>query len=176
MALDPCRRFDSPYVSHPTILFQPMKSAVSWTCCRKACWKSRKPTSQEPARMTATRLDADHIAAPTRLRTEHLGEAIGITNTQPRLGWTPPEGTVRQIAYEVKASNGWQTGRIESAAHGGILYSGPALRARDRFEWRVRTWNEVARNAGAADSGAADTGTANTGGTVSVSTWSDPMT
>ena len=67
--------------------------------------------------------------------------SLGITTAEPRLGWTPPQGTVRQTAYQLKASNGWDTGRVESAAHGGIPYSGPALSSRDRFEWQVRTWN-----------------------------------
>ena len=86
------------------------------------------------------------MTAPTRLRAEHLREALGITTAEPRLGWTPPQGTVRQTAYQLKASNGWDTGRVESAAHGGIPYSGPALSSRDRFEWQVRTWNTGTSN------------------------------
>ena len=104
------------------------------------------------------------MTAPTRLRAEHLREALGITTAEPRLGWTPPEGTVRQTAYQLTASNGWDTGRVESACHGGVPYSGPSLSSRDRFEWQVRTWNTGISDAGA---GVADT--------ESVSGWSEPM-
>lgn len=82
---------------------------------------------------------------PTRLRTDHLREAFGITRTAPRFSWTPPQGTLRQTAYQLTASNGWDTGRVESAAHSNVLYAGPDLSSRDRFEWKVRTWNVDAR-------------------------------
>ncbi|WP_324643869.1 alpha-L-rhamnosidase [Pseudarthrobacter sp. LT1] len=81
------------------------------------------------------------MSAPTRLRAEHLPEALGLTVTAPRLGWTPPAGTNSQTAYRITAGNGWDTGRQESAACSGIPYTGPALDSRSRFEWRVRTWN-----------------------------------
>jgi len=81
------------------------------------------------------------MTAPTRLRAEHLPAALGLTVTTPRLGWRPPAGTSSQTAYRITASNGWDTGRQESAACSGIPYTGPALDSRSRFEWRVRTWN-----------------------------------
>ena len=81
------------------------------------------------------------MTAPTRLRAEHLSEAMGLTIREPRLSWTPPGGTTSQAAYRITASNGWDTGKVESAACSGIPYGGPALRSRDRFEWRVRTWD-----------------------------------
>lgn len=96
-------------------------------------------------------------AAPSRLRAEHLREAMGITTTQPRLSWTPPAGTMSQGAYRITASNGWDTGRLESAQHVLVPYSGPALQSRSRFEWRVRTWDT------------------NADGTETESAWSDPM-
>ena len=97
------------------------------------------------------------MTAPTRLRAEHLPEAMGLTIREPRLSWTPPAGTTMQTAYQITASNGWDTGKVESAACSGIPYSGPALRSRDRFEWRVRTWNT--------DGSGTETGTG----------WSEPM-
>ncbi|MGO4236185.1 family 78 glycoside hydrolase catalytic domain [Pseudarthrobacter sp. YAF2] len=81
------------------------------------------------------------MTAATRLRAEHLSEAMGLTIREPRLSWTPSAGTVRQVAYRITAGNGWDTGRVESAESSGIPYSGPALDSRSRFEWRVRTWN-----------------------------------
>ncbi|MFF1883007.1 family 78 glycoside hydrolase catalytic domain [Pseudarthrobacter sp. NPDC058196] len=97
------------------------------------------------------------MTAPTRLRAEHLSEAMGLTIREPRLSWTPPGGTVRQAAYRITAGNGWDTGRVESAESGGIPYSGPALDSRSRFEWRVRTWN------------------IDPTGTETASGWSEPM-
>ncbi|WP_043424384.1 alpha-L-rhamnosidase [Arthrobacter sp. 135MFCol5.1] len=97
------------------------------------------------------------MTAPTRLRAEHLSEAMGLTIREPRLSWTPPAGTVRQAAYRITAGNGWDTGRVESAESGGIPYSGPALDSRSRFEWRVRTWN------------------IDPAGTETASGWSEPM-
>jgi alpha-L-rhamnosidase len=101
--------------------------------------------------MTSTSLDAvveETIlapAAPTRLRVEHLREAMGITETSPRFSWTPsvetgPNQAVSQVAYRITATNGWDTGRKESPQHVLVPYSGPELRSRSRFEWRVRTW------------------------------------
>ena len=81
------------------------------------------------------------MTAPTRLRAEHLPEAMGLTVLAPRLSWTPPAGTAGQHAYRIAASNGWDTGKVESSACSGIAYSGPALQSRARFEWRVCTWN-----------------------------------
>ncbi|MDQ0798758.1 hypothetical protein QF050_000397 [Arthrobacter sp. SLBN-112] len=97
------------------------------------------------------------MTAPTRLRAEHLSEAMGLTIREPRLSWTPPAGTVRQIAYRITAGNGWDTGKVESAASGAIPYSGPGLDSRSRFEWRVRTWN-IGHT-----------------GTETASSWSEPM-
>ena len=97
------------------------------------------------------------MTAPTRLRAEHLAEAMGLTIREPRLSWTPPAGTTTQTAYRITASNGWDTGKVESAACSGIPYSGPALQSRDRFEWQVRTWN------------------ADGNGAEEASDWSEPM-
>ena len=81
------------------------------------------------------------LSQPGRLRTEHLSEAFGITIVRPRLSWEPPRATVSQTAYQLLASNGWDTGRVASNAHRSVPYDGPELGSRDRFEWKVRTWN-----------------------------------
>ncbi|MCD5342903.1 glycoside hydrolase family 78 protein [Arthrobacter sp. AK04] len=113
--------------------------------------------------MTSTSLDADVDTslrarpAPTRLRVEHLKEAFGITVSAPRMCWAPPAGTVQQTAYRITADNGWDTGKVTSARHQLIPYTGPALHSRSRFEWRVRTWNTDAD------------------GSETESAWSDPM-
>ena len=97
------------------------------------------------------------MTAPTRLRAEHLSEAMGLTTTVPRLSWTPPAGTTAQTAYRITAGNGWDTGKVEAGTCSGIRYSGPALGSRERFEWRVRTWNTDEH------------------GTETTSDWSEPM-
>lgn len=113
--------------------------------------------------MTSTSLDAGveetrlSPAAPTRLRVEHLREAFGITSTAPRLSWAPPAGTVQQAAYRIMATNGWDTGRVESAQHLLVPYQGPALESRSRFEWQVQTW------------------TVDADGTETEGAWSEPM-
>ncbi|WP_285250795.1 alpha-L-rhamnosidase [Pseudarthrobacter sp. fls2-241-R2A-168] len=113
--------------------------------------------------MTSTSLDAGveesllASASPTRLRVEHLREAMGITTTRPRISWTLPDGATAQTGYQITASNGWDTGRMESAQHLLVPYSGPELQSRSRFEWRVRTW--------AADANGIETESA----------WSEPM-
>ncbi|MDR7158093.1 family 78 glycoside hydrolase catalytic domain [Arthrobacter sp. BE255] len=94
---------------------------------------------------------------PTRLRTENLSEAFGITQTTPRFSWTPPPGTVRQTAYRLTASNGWDTGRVDSGTHVSVPYGGPALGSRDRFDWTVRTWDQAPD------------------GTETTSDWAEPM-
>jgi alpha-L-rhamnosidase len=96
------------------------------------------------------------MTAPTRLRAEHLAEAMGLTIVRPRLSWTPPAGTIAQTAYRITASNGWDTGRLSSGQH-FTTYSGPALQSRSRFQWQVRTWN------------------ATPDGTEEESAWSEPM-
>ncbi|WP_455836242.1 family 78 glycoside hydrolase catalytic domain [Pseudarthrobacter siccitolerans] len=113
--------------------------------------------------MTSTSVDAGveetllAPAAPTRLRAEHLREAMGITITRPRLSWKSPAETTAQTAYQITASNGWDTGRVQSAQHLLVPYVGPALQSRSRFEWRVRTW------------------TTDASGTETLSPWSDAM-
>lgn len=112
-------------------------------------------TAISPDAAVGERLPAP--VAPTRLRVEHLREAFGITTTRPRLSWTPPRGATGQVAYRITATNGWDTGRVDSAQHLLVPYSGPALEARSRFEWQVRTW------------------TIDAGGSENVSSWSEPM-
>ncbi|MDQ0675169.1 alpha-L-rhamnosidase [Pseudarthrobacter siccitolerans] len=118
--------------------------------------------------MTSTSLDAGveetllAPGAPTRLRVEHLREAMGITNTRPRFSWALPTGTgpaatTAQTAYQITASNGWDTGRVGFGQHNLVPYSGPALESRSRFEWRVRTW------------------TTDASGAETESPWSEPM-
>src|SRR5438874_1903888 len=51
----------------------------------------------------------------------------------------------RQTAYQVVVTQGqaevWDSGRVESARSVGIVYDGPSLRPRTRYDWRVRVWD-----------------------------------
>ena len=102
--------------------------------------RRRLPLRLTPAR-SPTSGSFPRMNHPTHLRTDHVSEAFGITNTLPKFSWTPPRGTVRQTAYQLTANNGWDTGRVDSGAHLFVPYTGPSLGSRDRFEWKVRTWN-----------------------------------
>ncbi|MFF5157748.1 hypothetical protein ACFY3N_16085 [Streptomyces sp. NPDC000348] len=71
---------------------------------------------------------ATGTASPTRLRTQHLTEALGIDDTTPDLSWQITAGTpgTRQTAYRVQAATSprllnasrpdlWDSGRTDSA-------------------------------------------------------------
>ena len=62
---------------------------------------------------------------PTRLRVEHLDEALGIRTTAPRLSWRLPDGARAQEAYRITADNGWDTGWVGSGQSLLVPYAGP---------------------------------------------------
>ena len=78
---------------------------------------------------------------PTRLRTEHLDDPLGITERRPRLSWTLPGGSIRQVAYRLVAGD-WDTGRVESDRSLLVPYAGPELRSAQRVEWTVKVWTD----------------------------------
>ena len=80
-------------------------------------------------------------AAPGRLRVEHLDDPFGIMVRAPRLSWWLPGLAREQQAYELQYRRGHEhhePGWVESDASVLVPWSGPALHARDRVEWRVR--------------------------------------
>lgn len=85
--------------------------------------------------------------SPTSLRTENLVEPLGIDVAKPLLSWLPGRD---QAAYEIRASldsgrDLWDSGKVRSSATSNIAYGGPALHARDRVRWQVRTWDTAGR-------------------------------
>jgi alpha-L-rhamnosidase len=83
------------------------------------------------------------MAAPTHLRTEHLGEAVlGLGEPRPRLSWRLPEGSARQLAYAVEL-NGAATGRTDSDASVLVSWPGEPLPSRRRVQWRVKVWTDA---------------------------------
>jgi alpha-L-rhamnosidase len=81
--------------------------------------------------------------APSRLRVEHLGDAVGIGTTRPRLSWWLPEGARRQLAYRIRADNGWDTGRVESADSVLVEYVGAPLSSGARVAWQAKVWTDL---------------------------------
>ena len=51
----------------------------------------------------------------------------GIGVAVPRLSWWLPLGADRQLAYRIRADNGWDSGRIESSESVLVDYAGPPL-------------------------------------------------
>ncbi|HEU4702861.1 MAG TPA: family 78 glycoside hydrolase catalytic domain [Conexibacter sp.] len=85
-------------------------------------------------------------AAPTHLRVEHLDEAFGIDERQPRLSWRLPAGAGEQVAYRVEAGE-WDSGRVESGESVLVPYRGPTLTSGQRVSWRVRVWTDLGESA-----------------------------
>ncbi|MEV6443048.1 family 78 glycoside hydrolase catalytic domain [Amycolatopsis sp. NPDC051716] len=90
---------------------------------------------------------------PTSLKTENLVDPIGLDVAKPLLSWRPSRGSAGQAAYEIRATldtsarprDLWDSGKVRSAATSNIAYGGPALHARDRVRWQVRTWDTAGR-------------------------------
>jgi alpha-L-rhamnosidase len=83
---------------------------------------------------------------PQHLRVEHLDDAFGIMVRAPRLSWWLPALAREQQAYEVQCRRGHErreSGWVESGANVLVPWAGPALRSRDRVEWRVRVRTDL---------------------------------
>jgi alpha-L-rhamnosidase len=86
---------------------------------------------------------------PSALTVEYTDAALGIDEPAPRLGWHSP--AKRQVAWQVRVATSkaalvskqliWDSGKVASAADSQIPYAGPALAARTRYWWQVRTWD-----------------------------------
>lgn len=79
-------------------------------------------------------------SAPSRLRVEHLDAPRGITIAVPRLSWVLPPGLGAQTSYRIQVRGPgieWDSGRVESADHVLVPYSGPAVPSATRVEWRA---------------------------------------
>jgi len=87
---------------------------------------------------------------PTRLTVEYTNNALGIDEPAPRLAWHSP--AQRQAAYQVRVTTAgkpvWDSGKVASSENAQIAYAGPALKARTRYAWQVRTWDADGRESG----------------------------
>ncbi|MEU6854937.1 family 78 glycoside hydrolase catalytic domain [Actinacidiphila alni] len=79
---------------------------------------------------------------------------LGIDTAAPRLAWqlTGARRGLRQRAYQIRVATSaarlrsrpdvWDSGRVSSADSVDVPYGGPALKARCRYLWAVRVWDE----------------------------------
>ncbi|MDG2532138.1 family 78 glycoside hydrolase catalytic domain [Sphingomonas sp. HITSZ_GF] len=98
--------------------------------------------------MAAAAQDGD--PAPTALTVEYTDAPLGIDEPAPRFAWHSP--AKRQAAYRIRVSTAgkpiWDSGRIASADNAQIPYAGPALAARTRYAWQVKTWDGEGHESG----------------------------
>jgi alpha-L-rhamnosidase len=97
----------------------------------------------------ATALADSGQPAPSALTVEYTDAALGIDEPAPRLAWH--SSAKRQIAWQIRVATSkaalaagpltWDSGKVASAADSQIPYAGPALAARTRYWWQVRTWD-----------------------------------
>lgn len=112
-----------------------------------------------PARAGAT--SQDKLRPPTAIRTESTPNPLGIDISKPRLSWqlSSDERGVRQSAYQILVATSpsvlaknrgdrWDSGRVSSADSVGIEYGGTPLQPRQRYFWKVRTWNQDGHSSG----------------------------
>ena len=76
------------------------------------------------------------------LRVEHLDHPLGMDTRSPRLSWRLPPGSSAQVAYRLRADNGWDSGRVASPDNLLVPYGGPALGSAQRVSWRVKVWTD----------------------------------
>jgi alpha-L-rhamnosidase len=94
------------------------------------------------------------LRAPSGLRCEYFTNPLGIDEPQPRLSWlvNDPRRGARQTAYEILVAASaealadddgdvWDSGKVESDQSVHVEYAGPALEPRQRYWWKVRTWD-----------------------------------
>ncbi|MGR7000971.1 family 78 glycoside hydrolase catalytic domain [Yinghuangia aomiensis] len=88
------------------------------------------------------------MTEPTRLRVEHLDDALGTDVRAPRLSWWLPAGSLRQSAYRIRTGDGatgdasgdtdWDSGWVESDRSILVPYGGPVPAPGQRVTWQVQ--------------------------------------
>ncbi|MFF8680872.1 family 78 glycoside hydrolase catalytic domain [Streptomyces sp. NPDC015237] len=80
---------------------------------------------------------------PSPVSFEHLPDGLGIGVASPRLTWTLPAGTGRQVAYELeldRRGGTHRTGRVDGDEQILVAWPGAPLTSRERAAVRVRVW------------------------------------
>ncbi len=112
-----------------------------------------------PARDQAVRPGSDAAApASQALRTEYAVNPLGIDVAAPRLSWQlrSDERGAMQSAYQIQVADAaealasaedlvWDSGKVSSERSVFVEYGGPPLESRERYFWRVRTWDHAGR-------------------------------
>ncbi|GAA4302314.1 glycoside hydrolase family 78 protein [Klenkia terrae] len=83
------------------------------------------------------------MTAPHTLRTGHLGTALGVQTTAPRLSWQLPAGATGQQAYRLTTDGGWDTGWVDSDRQLLVPYAGPPLVSGQRVTWQVQVRTDL---------------------------------
>jgi alpha-L-rhamnosidase len=107
--------------------------------------------------LVAASLAAEPSAAPpANLRCEYRANPLGIDVAAPRLSWQVQDsrrGAV-QTAYQVVVSTDesfggqavvWDSGEVKSDQSIHVVYAGKPLASRQRYFWKVRTWDAAGK-------------------------------
>jgi alpha-L-rhamnosidase len=80
---------------------------------------------------------------PGNLRCEYFVNPLAIDSPNPRLSWwmNDPRAGAKQTAYQICVERCWDSGKVETDQSIQVPYGGPALRSRQRCEWKVRVWD-----------------------------------
>jgi len=91
------------------------------------------------------------------LKTENRTNPLGINARQPRYSWLlVGEGRgLLQTAYEIRVLEGkklvWETGKVNSDSSTQVAYRGPTLVSGQRYDWKVRVWDNKGQVSGWSD-------------------------
>ena len=83
------------------------------------------------------------MTAPSRLRVEHLGDAVlGLGDRRPRLSWWLPAGAAHQLSYQVEVS-GKPCVEVTSPESVLVPWPGEPLSSAERVSWRVKVRTDL---------------------------------
>lgn len=90
---------------------------------------------------------------PVHLQVDNLDRPLGIDDAAPRFSWQVSDEAkgAKQTAYRVivatrpellaaSKADVWDSGKIASGQSLNVKYAGPALKASERYFWRVNVW------------------------------------
>jgi len=75
------------------------------------------------------------------LTVERRRAPLGIDAVRPRFAWRL-DGESSQSAYQLEVLDVWDSQRVASSQSTYVVYGGPPLESRRRYQWRVRAWTQ----------------------------------